>query len=645
MAKKKKKRRSASGYQKNPPKLSGLHEVPSLQDLFKQAVALHQAGRLSEAEALYRQILAAEPGHPEALHFLGMLAYQIGKNETAVQLIRMALRGKPDYVEAHNNLGIVLHDQGKLDEAVASFRQALNLKPAYAEVHFNLGNALRDQSKLDKAVDSYRRALSLKPAYAEAHYNLGNALNDQGRLNEVIACYRQALVLNPNYAEVHYNLGNVFKDINKLEEAIASYKRALSLKPDYVDAYNNLGGVLKDQGNLDEAIVSFQKALLLQPDSAEMHYNLGVIYRELGRLEEAVSCYKKALWLKSDYTAAFKDLTTIIQFSEIDGVVAAMADHYNNGDLPDADRIILGFALGKVYEDLRDYTKAFGYLLEANNLKRKSYKYSIHNDQTFINSIKKIFSPDFMASHEGFGYEDGTPIFIVGMPRSGTTLVEQILASHSQVFGAGELAILTNLANTICTGKTATQFPECMLELDMDAFEKMGLEYINKIREYSYDAAYITDKMPYNFLHVGLIRTILPNAKVIHCMRNPMDTCFSIFKNYFKEEHGYAYDMSELGQYYDLYQDLMAYWDNIMPGFIYTLRYEELVSDQQKQTQSLLDYCGLPWDEACVNFHKTERRVSTVSLAQVRQPIYKDSVELWKCYEKQLEPLRKAIYG
>ncbi len=261
-------------------------------------------------------------------------------------------------------------------------------------------------------------------------------------------------------------------------------------------------------------------------------------------------------------------------------------------DISDADRIDLGFALGKVFEDIGNYNKSFDFILEANRLKRGSYEYSIQNDRDLFERIKKTFSPDFFASHHGSGNQDRTPIFILGMPRSGTTLVEQILASHPLVFGAGELTVLVNLANGICTGGTTAQFPECMPDLDVDTFEKMGSDYIEKIREYSNDAEHITDKMPHNFLHVGLIKTILPNAKIIHCMRNPMDTCFSIFKKEFAGTHGYAYDMVELGQYYNLYQDLMAHWEKVLPGFMYTLRYEEMVSDQQKQTKSLLDFCG-----------------------------------------------------
>jgi hypothetical protein len=230
------------------------------------------------------------------------------------------------------------------------------------------------------------------------------------------------------------------------------------------------------------------------------------------------------------------------------------------------------------------------------------------------------------------------------MPRSGTTLVEQILASHPLVFGAGELPILKEFVmNCSSPARASVQFPECMQDLAMDDFERMGSDYIKKLRNISGNAQYITDKLPHNFLRIGLIKTILPNAKVIHCMRNPMANCFSIFKTDFTGTHRYAYDMRELGQYYTLYLGLMEHWEKVLPGFIFSLRYEELISDQENQTKSLLNFCGLPWNEACLTFYETERQVSTASCAQVRQPMYNDSVELWRRYEKQLAPLRKAL--
>jgi len=714
MAKKNRKLKHVPGQRKKRKKVSGSAGVSSQQSIFQQALALHQAGHSPQAEALYKQILLAEPNHPDALHYLGLLAYQVGKSGIAIELISRALSCRTDYIDAHINLGIVLKAQGKLDEAVVSFRRALSLKPDDAVAQYNLGLTLKDQGKLDEAIASFhrtltlkpdyikalnnlgitlkdrgklnesvacfRRALTLKPEYGVAHYNLGIALNSLGKLDEAVACFRRTLTLEPDYLDAYFNLGIIFKEQDKLDESVACFRQALTLKPDYMEAYIDLGIILNDQGKLDEAAASFRQALTLKPDFAEAHFNLGIIFQSLGkqdeaiasyrraltskpdfakahhnlgvvfsesgRIDEAITCYKKALSLKPHYAETYKNLSAIVKYTEVDDLVYAMQDLYNKkGDIPDTDRIDLGFALGKVFEDLRDYDKAFDFLLEANLLKRRSYEYSIQNDRDLFAGIKKIFSPDFFASHNGSGNQDKTPIFIVGMPRSGTTLVEQILASHSLVYGAGELAVLINLTDAVCRGEAATDFPECMLPLGMDAFEKIGSAYIEKIREYANEAEYITDKMPDNFLRVGLIRIILPNAKVIHCMRNPMDTCYSIFKNDFKGLFEYAYDMVELGRYYNLYRDLMAHWEKVLPGFMYTLKYEEIVSDQQNQTKNLLDFCGLPWDEACLAFHKTVRRVGTSSLAQVRQPIYKDSVELWKRYEKQLEPLRKAIYG
>jgi len=611
MAKKKKKFKQVSIYQKKTEKASTEQGISFTQSTLQQALTLHQSGRFPEAEALYRQILSLEPNNPDVLHNLGLLAYQEKNIAKAFHLISKALNYKPDLVNAHNSLGLLLIDLGKLDKAVASFNRALALKPDFAMAHYNLGNVLIDQGKLDEAAVSFRSALDLKQDYVEAYINLGGILDNQGKLDEALNCYHQALLLRPDDAEL----------------------------------YNSLARILRNQGKMDEAVAKLNQAVALKPEYAEAYYNLGVIYRELGKMDDAITCYRKALSLKPDLARAYMGLSSIVKHTQVDDVISSMEDLYNKkGDIPDEDRIILGFALGKAFDDIGDHEKAFHFILEANRLRRRSYEYSIQEDRELFERTKKIFSPDFFALHHGSGNHDKTPIFILGMPRSGTTLIEQILASHPAVFGAGELEVLKVLINSTCTRISNLQFPECILDLDRTSLEMMGSEYIAKIRKYSAEAEFITDKLPYNFLRIGVIKLILPNAKIVHCMRSSMDNCFSIFKLDFKGAHGYAYDMVELGQYYNLYRDLMAHWEKVLPGFIYTLRYEEMVSDQQHQTRNLLDFCGLPWNENCLTFYKTERRVSTASFVQVRQPIYRDSIELWRQYEKQLEPLRKAIY-
>ena len=313
MAKKTKHLKRTRSHRKQTKQVAGLRGGSSLQGMFQQAVSLHQAGRLPEAEALYRQILATEPDHPDALHYLGMLAHQVGKNGIAVELISRALSSRPDYVEALINLGNAFRDQGRLEEAAASYRRALSLKPDYADGYYNLGNTLKDQGRLDEAIASYRQALALKPGDIDAHINLGNALKDQGRLEEAIASYRQALALKPDLAYTHVNIGNALKDQGRLEEAIASYRRALALKPDLAYTHVNIGNTLMDLGKQEEAIASYRRALALKPDYAEAHNNLGNALKDQGRLEEAVASYRRALTLNTDYAEAYYNLGIILK--------------------------------------------------------------------------------------------------------------------------------------------------------------------------------------------------------------------------------------------------------------------------------------------------------------------------------------------
>jgi len=310
------------------------------------------------------------------------------------------------------------------------------------------------------------------------------------------------------------------------------------------------------------------------------------------------------------------------------------------------DRTQLAFALGKAYEDLGNYDKSMEFVIEATQLKRDSYDYSIAESREQFDRIRQVFSPDFFSSHRDSGDPDRTPIFILGMPRSGTSLVEQILASHPDVYGAGELKDLGRVLASLRTSDRhrPSIIPQELLELDVKAFAGLGKQYIDRIRGYSADAKFIIDKMPGNFLRIGFIRTILPNARVIHCTRNPMDNCLSILKTHLKHSHGYANDMSELGQYYRMYLELMDYWRDTLPGFVYDQSYEDMVKSDKEQINNLLQHCGLDWNDACLDFHKTRRKVQTASNTQVRRPIYKDSVQLWKRYERQLEPLRAAIY-
>ena len=336
------------------------------------------------------------------------------------------------------------------------------------------------------------------------------------------------------------------------------------------------------------------------------------------------------------------------KFTDYDDDMKAMESLYSQKGLPRESSIELAFALGKAYEDLGNYDKSMEYVIKAASLKRSSFDYSVSESKEQFDKIRTIFSRDFFSRHTGTGSPEQTPIFILGMPRSGTSLVEQILASHADVFGAGEINDLRMVFESI-TGpddkEPLRKFPDVLTGLDDQAFTNLGNQYLARIRKYSSDAKFITNKMPHNFLHIGFIRLILPNARIIHCTRDPMDSCLSIYKTHLVKGHRYSYDLSELGQYYRMYLELMDYWQDTLPGFIYDQNYEELVKSPKEQVQNLLRHCALPWDDDCLNFHQTRRRIGTASSAQVNRPIYHSSVNLWERYEKHLQPLKTAIYG
>ena len=392
-----------------------------------------QAGRLQLAEQICRNILAVEQNQPQAWHLLGVVSAQFGKHQAAVECIRRALAIQPDWAAAHNNLGSMLSDQARLDEAVICLRRALELRPDFAEAYNNLGIALKKQGKLDEAVACYRRALELSPDDAKAHYNLGIVLQDQRKLDAAVACYRRTLELKPDLAEAHNNLGNALRDRGELDEAVACHRRALELKPDYAEASSNLGNVFKDQGKLDEAAACYRQAVQL-----ELRSVLG------GQGQPAASTRPRNAEKHNSLGMAFAGLAAIFQSRLPDDDVLAMrqllAEPSPRGD----GRTALQYGLAQVLDARGDYDAAALHLAEANAarlaaLKERNRDYRSAGFESFIGGMLATFTPQFFARVSGFGLETELPVFVVGLPRSGTTLVEQILASHSRVFGAGEL--------------------------------------------------------------------------------------------------------------------------------------------------------------------------------------------------------------
>lgn len=576
------------------------------------------------------------------------ILHQQGNFSAAERAYKKALKINPDFVEAYNNLANAYLDSGHFNKAFNEYQKALKLLPDNPMLLNNIGNALLLQHKCEAALPWFNRAIGQDAGYANAHANSGDALWGLGRSAEAVDAYRRALQLDPELADTHYNLGGLLTELGRLDDAAKCFNEALRINPADKNAYQGLGRIKNKQGNLDEAVSAYHKAIAIDPNNEEFYEELGMTFSDHAEIDKALSAYRKAIEINPRNAVAYRALTKHKKFIDYDDDIKAMESLFAQKGLPRDSRIELAFALGKAYEDLGNYDKSMEFVISAAGLKRSSYDYSISESEEQFDKIRAVFSSDFFSQHTGAGSLEQTPIFILGMPRSGTSLVEQILASHADVFGAGEVSDLRVVLESITEPdhkEPLSKFPDVVTRLDDRSFTDLGNQYLTRIRRYCNEAKYITNKMPLNFLYIGFIRVILPNTRIIHCTRDPMDTCLSIFKTHLVSGHRYSYDLSELGQYYRLYLELMNYWQDTLPGFIYDQNYEELVNSPKQQVQNLLNHCGLPWDDDCLNFHQTRRRVGTASSAQVNRPIYHSSIKHWERYAKHLEPLKKAIYG
>jgi tetratricopeptide (TPR) repeat protein len=585
------------------------------------ALGHHQSGRLAEAEAIYRQILAVDSDHADSLHLLGMIEHQRGHHEIAVSMIRSAIAINQTEAAYHSNLGTIYQVQGKLDEATACFERALILNPNWAEVHSNYGNILQAQGKLKEAAACQERALALKPEFAEAWSNLGNVRYAQGQLSKAMAWYERALTLKPDYADAHNNLGTALLAQDRIDEAVAHYERALALKAD-PSAHNNLGNALMRRDKLDDARAHYERALVLRPDYANAHNNLGNVLKEQGNFDDAMAHYGRAIAIHPDYAEAHLNRADIKSFQLGDADLAMLEALAARDDLSADQALYVHFALAKALDDIKDYCGAFEHLRRGNALKREQIHYDEVGALQLFERISTIFDRGLFDRFQGQGDPSSIPVFVVGMPRSGSTLIQQILASHPQIHAAGELTVLEKSP------------------MDVDAFQQLGQRYLSELPQVSDEKLRIVDKLPGNFLRIGLIHLMFPNARIIHTMRDPIDTCMSCYSKLFNTGLPFTYDLGELGRYYRAYSELMDHWRSLLPpGAMLDVSYEHVVDDLEGQGRRLIDYCGLPWDNRCIDFHRNGHPVRTASAVQVRQPLFRGSVQRWRHYEAGLAPL------
>jgi tetratricopeptide (TPR) repeat protein len=631
------------------------------QRLLTRAKKLVKKGSTEEAKKLYSIILKDSPQNQEAK--LGLLAlknlkvnkeppqaniqsivalYSSGKIQEALVDIEALVKDFPNSPILYNIRASCYKANGQINTSIKDYEKAVSLKPDYAEAYYNLGITLRELGQLEAALKSYEKALAIKHEYPEAHNNLGSVLLDLGSLDSATNHFEWALAFKPNYPEAHNNLGVVERKLEKFDKAIKSFKKAIDIQPNYVQAHSNLGNILQDIGQLDAAMNCYKNALAINPNHTQCYLDIGLIHKEKGQIDDAIKFFEKALTINPDHAVTYDNLSDIKKYTINQKQITKMQSLLSSDILSPSDRRDLYFALSKVNENLDNQDELFKYLHEANRLRKHELNYSLDRSKTLFSTVKEIFSSTYPDIEKSLSSESSTfkPIFIVGMPRSGSTLVEQIMSSHHAVHGAGELTNLPTIIGPIATN----QLNQGINKLLEKSFLSIREQYLDVLANLNVSESIIINKLPLNFLYIGFILTSFPEAKIIHMKRDARAICWSIYKSNFRNTgNGYSYNFDDLAGFYGLYADLMDFWHQLFPDRIYDMSYEELTTNQEEETRKLLQYCELDWDKNCLSFHKNKRAVKTASAIQVREKMYQGSSEAWKKYEEHLKPLTKAL--
>ena len=575
-------------------------------------------GEMAEAEILYKSVLKAFPTNKKAKQGLAGLK-NLPKTSAKLNASQEAIE---QLVRFYNT--------GRLELVIEKAQKLIKILPEEFVVWNLLGAASAGLGKVTQASQAFKRVIEIDPKFADGHNNFGLACQKLGRREEAIKAFTIALKLNPNYARAYNNLGNSLKEIGKLEEAIKAYKKALSLEPKYAAGYNNLGNALKDQGKLGQAITAFNKALQLQDDNAATYNNIGLTLKDQGKLEEAKESFNKALSLKSDYAKAHRNLSTLVKYKRGNSQIKSVDQLLKRTEINVGDKCRLHYAAAKMKEDIGELEEAFKHFVTGGALRKKLLSYNLKQDEKFFSEIKATADTiESLNLQLDFEQINSTPIFILGMPRSGTTLIEQILSCHSKVQAAGELMFLDRLGSKLCRG---------LQEITSKALLKVRHQYLQELGKISEGNLFVTDKMPQNFLYLGLILKILPEAKIIHLKRDSAATCWSNFKHYFSASGlGFSNDLNDTVGYFKLYSDLMKFWDSKYSDEIYHLNYDNLTHEQEKETKKLINFLDIDWENACLSPHSNKRSVRTASQLQVRKKVYKGSSDAWRKFEPYLD--------
>jgi len=646
-------------------------------DLLNEAQTLLDSGQHAPARERFVQVCEIDPTNAEAWLMLGAIDAEAGNLDSAWNHAQRALLEDSDYEEAHLTLAGLQQHRGELTEALQSCGRALSIDNDYEEAWLMQSGIQGALGQYKDSEESSKQVIRLWPECVDAQVNLGNALKEQGQWNAAIDSYRQALQLEPNQPHAKINLGQVLLELGRLSEAENCFSQALVNHPSNADARLGLARIYHAHSDPEAAVVHCRDVISSEPANVTAHLLLCDCLVRLGQLEEAATAclaiparsseefcsvavmHAHILERKGEYLQAFEYLQDALLkypgapdlalvFADISrhlkrtDTATALLEQRLNGNYSPGVRKQLHFSLGRLYDEGKRYDEAFTQFRQANDLKPVVFDRDIHT--AAIDSLIDAYTAETLAGFPTTGSDSQRPVFIVGMPRAGTTLVEQILSCHSAVFGAGELPYIGQMAVSMSDRfKAASPYPVCVPSLREIVFTTLAEEYLDRLTEKSGTANCVTDKQNGNYLHLGLIQLLFPNARIIHCTRTPLDTCLSLYTHDMGGEATYTRTFEDLACYYKNYQRLMQHWQRVLTVPMLEIAYEDLVMDQEKKSRELIDFCGLEWEAKCLDFHQNRRAVATPSHAQVRQPMYKSAMNRWKNYQLHLSPLQHLL--
>ena len=652
-------------------------EQSALKASFERALEFLTAGDAVMAEKICRRtIKEVSNSDPNIQVLLCVALIRQGRSGSAVKRLKHILRSFPDFPPAVEELGNALLAQNKPDQAIDAFQQALKINPENAAVMIKLGKIYSKLGRKDEANEMYQSALALEPtkervataaqAFARGqteeaekicrqvlreHPNevdamrlLASIANKLEQRDDAIVLLERAVELKPKFAGAWADLAETYTESEKFGEALDAVQRVIKLQPNMPFGHMIRGSILGKKDDHEGAINAFKEALEIEPEHIGSNMGLGNTLKTIGRYDEAVKSYKKCIEAQPLFSEAYWSLANLKTYSFDDDEIKNMEKHVQSQDLTPASKAFFHIAIANAKEKQMKYGEAWYHFHTGNELRRTSEIYDSVTTQVTHDALIETFDEEFVNSTKGSGCQSDAPIFILGLPRSGSTLIEQILASHSQVEGTRELPDISLLGRRLTKSKPpGIKYPDAVKHMTDEEKIEYGESYLETSKRYRTDKPRFIDKMPNNFAHIGFIKTILPNAKIINAKRHPLDSCVSSFKQLFYKGQSWSYDLFEIGEYYLEYERMMDHWHSLYPGEIYDIQYENIVNNQEDESRALIEYCGLDWEDSCLRFYENKRSVNTASSEQVRQPIYKGAMYAWKNYESEIGALKDIL--